>query len=205
MFTGIVEALGSVRAIDPVVDAARLHVDAGALVDGMQLGDSLCVNGVCLTASAIDGTVVTADVMAQTLRLTALGALNAGDAVNLERALRADGRLGGHHVQGHVDATATVLARTPSEHWEVVTIALPAALARYVVAQGSIAVDGVSLTVAQVRDDSFDVSCIPETLRRTTLGTRTVGALVNLEVDVLAKYVERLLAGHLPQQQGGSA
>ena len=195
MFTGIIEELGTVERIDVRADAIRLTVAASTVLDDVHLGDSIAVNGCCLTVAATDGVTWTADVMQETLDKTALGALGAGDRVNLERAVRADQRLGGHIVQGHVDGVGTVLARTPSEHWEVVEIGLPPGMARYLVAKGSIAVDGVSLTVVDVTDTSFTVSLIPETLTRTTLGTRTPGEQVNLEVDVLAKYVERLLAG----------
>ena len=197
MFTGIIEALGTVVAVDALGDAARVRVAAPGLTDGMRLGDSLAVNGVCLTVAACDGDTVEADVMAQTLELTGIGALTVGQRVNLERAMPADGRFGGHHVQGHVDATGTVLHRQPSEHWDVVTVSIAPHLVRYVVPQGSITVDGVSLTVVGVEADRFTVSLIPETLARTTLGTRAVGDSVNLEVDILAKYVERLVAVHL--------
>ncbi|MFN8190670.1 MAG: riboflavin synthase [Nocardioidaceae bacterium] len=195
MFTGIVEELGTVARIDAQADAIRLTVAANTVLDDVHLGDSIAVNGCCLTVAATDGATWTADVMQETLDKTALGALGPGDHVNLERAVRADQRLGGHIVQGHVDGVGTVVSRTPSEHWEVVEIGLPAGMSRYLVAKGSIAVDGVSLTVVDVTDGSFTVSLIPETLTRTTLGTRKPGEQVNLEVDVLAKYVERLLAG----------
>ena len=197
MFTGIVEVLGTVVAVERFRDAARLRIEAPGLTDGMRLGDSLAVNGVCLTVATSDGDTVEADVIAQTLALTGIGALAAGDRVNLERAMPADGRFGGHHVQGHVDATGTILAREPSVHWDVVTVSIPERLSRYVVAQGSITVDGVSLTVVEVSADRFSVALIPETLARTTLASRAVGDSVNLEVDILAKYVERLLAASL--------
>ncbi|MCK9793679.1 riboflavin synthase [Isoptericola sp. 4D.3] len=198
MFTGIVEELGAVVAVREHADGARLTVAADAVLDGTRPGDSIAVDGCCLTVAELgehDGRPVwTADLMAETLRRTGLGARRPGDGVNLERALAAGGRFGGHVVQGHVDGVGTVLARTPGTQWEVVEIALPAALARYVVAQGSIAVDGVSLTVVSVGADAFTVSLIPETRTRTTLGRRAVGETVNLEVDVLSKYVERHLA-----------
>jgi riboflavin synthase len=185
-------------AVREHADGARLTVAADAVLDGTRPGDSIAVDGCCLTVAELgehDGRPVwTADLMAETLRRTGLGARRPGDVVNLERALAAGGRFGGHVVQGHVDGVGTVLARTPGTQWEVVEIALPAALARYVVAQGSIAVDGVSLTVVSVGADSFTVSLIPETRTRTTLGRRAVGETVNLEVDVLSKYVERHLA-----------
>ncbi|MFE7408513.1 riboflavin synthase [Isoptericola sp. NPDC057559] len=198
MFTGIVEELGTVVAVREHADGARLTVAAERVLDGGRLGDSIAVDGCCLTVAetgAHDGRATwTADLMAETLRRTGLGARRPGDRVNLERALAADGRFGGHVVQGHVDGVGTVLARTPGTQWEVVEVALPADLARYVVAQGSIAVDGVSLTVVAAGDASFTVSLIPETRARTTLGLRGVGEQVNLEVDVLSKYVERHLA-----------
>ena len=198
MFTGIVEELGTVVAVREHADGARLTVAADAVLDGTRLGDSIAVDGCCLTVASIgddEGRPAwTADLMAETLERTSLGARDPGDRVNLERALAAGGRLGGHVVQGHVDGVGTVLSRTEGTQWEVVEIALPAGLARYVVAQGSIAVDGVSLTVVHAGDASFTVSLIPETRARTTLGRRAVGERVNLEVDVLSKYVERHLA-----------
>jgi riboflavin synthase len=174
-------------------DAIRLTVRAAAVLEDAGLGDSISVNGCCLTVAARTDETWTADVMQETLDKTGLAGVRPGDRVNLERAVTAAKRLGGHIVQGHVDGVGEVLGRTPSEHWEVVEISLPAGLARYVVAKGSIAVDGVSLTVVDVADDRFTVSLIPETLARTTLGSRAPGERVNLEVDVLAKYVERLL------------
>ncbi|SKC70802.1 riboflavin synthase [Krasilnikoviella flava] len=198
MFTGIVEELGTVVAVREHADGARLTVAAETVLDGVRLGDSIAVDGCCLTVAETgehDGRPTwTADLMAETLARTGLGARRPGDPVNLERALAADGRFGGHVVQGHVDGVGTVLARTPGTQWEVVEVALPAELARYVVAQGSIAVDGVSLTVVSAGEESFTVSLIPETRARTTLGARAVGQHVNLEVDVLSKYVERHLA-----------
>ncbi|MEZ5094222.1 riboflavin synthase [Nocardioides sp.] len=201
MFTGLVEELGTVVALERQVDACRLTIAAATVLDDVHLGDSIAVNGCCLTvaetsAGGTEGAAPrwTADVMAETLDKTALGALVPGDRVNLERAVRADQRLGGHLVQGHVDGVGTVLSRTPSEHWEVVEVSLPPELARYLVDKGSITVDGTSLTVVRAGDDSFTVSLIPETLARTTLGFRQPGDRVNLEVDVLAKYVDRLLA-----------
>ncbi len=198
MFTGIVEEVGTLLAREEQQDSARLHIRARTALEGVALGDSIAVNGVCLTVTEADGEVWTADVMAETLLRSSLGALDAGDPVNLERAVTPHTRLGGHLVQGHVDGLGTVLARTPSEHWEVVRIALPRELAPYVVEKGSIAVDGVSLTVSAVSpadlpEPWFEVSLIPTTLRETTLGTRAPGDPVNLEVDVIAKYVERLL------------
>lgn len=196
MFTGIVEELGTVAALTDLGDAMRLTVTGPTVVEDAALGDSIAVNGCCLTvAERVEGGF-TADVMRATLAATGLGGLREGSRVNLERAVTPATRLGGHVVQGHVDATGTVRSRTPSEHWELVEIDLPTDLARYVVAKGSITVDGVSLTVAALDDaaGTFTVSLIPETLARTTLGAAGAGTVVNLEVDVMAKYVERLLA-----------
>ncbi len=194
MFTGIVEELGRVAAVQEQGDAIRLTVRAGTVLDGTGLGDSIAVNGCCLTVSAIDGDTWTADVMQETLDKTSLHGVEAGDPVNLERAVTVDKRLGGHIVQGHVDGVGEILRRSPSEHWEVVEVSMPPAFARYLVDKGSITVDGVSLTVVEAKDASFTVSLIPETLGRTTLGSRQPGDRVNLEFDVIAKHVEKLLA-----------
>ncbi|WP_405084596.1 riboflavin synthase [Microbispora sp. NBC_01389] len=194
MFTGIVEELGEVVALESLGDSARLTVRGPVVTGDARHGDSIAVNGVCLTVAGAEGDSFTADVMKETLVRSALGALRPGSRVNLERAVRAGQRLGGHIVQGHVDGTGEVLSREPGEHWEVVRISLPAGLARYVVEKGSIAVDGVSLTVAAVTGDSFAVSLIPTTLELTTLGRKQPGEPVNLEVDVIAKYVEKLTA-----------
>jgi riboflavin synthase len=194
MFTGIVEELGVVEGLEEQSDAIRLTVRGPHVMTDARLGDSISVNGCCLTVAERDGETFTADVMRETLDKTSLGALEPGSKVNLERAVTATTRLGGHIVQGHVDATGEVLSRTPSEHWEVVEVSLPAELARYLVDKGSITVDGISLTVVEVRDGSFTVSLIPETLARTTLGFKQPGERVNLEVDVIAKYVERLVS-----------
>jgi riboflavin synthase len=205
VFTGIVEEVGTVVVRDDQDDSAVLRIRAATVLEDVKLGDSIAVNGVCLTVTAVDGDVWSTDVMAETLRRSSLGAVAPGAGVNLERAVTAHTRLGGHMVQGHVDGVGRILSRTPSEHWEVVRIALPTDLARYVVEKGSITVDGVSLTVSAVSglglvggeaDDDypwFEVSLIPTTLRDTTLGARAPGEPVNLEVDVIAKYVERLL------------
>ena len=201
MFTGIVEELGTVTAVEDQGDAIRLSIRAETVVEDAGLGDSIAVNGCCLTVAERDGDTWTADVMQETLDKTSLYGVRPGDRVNLERAVTAEKRLGGHIVQGHVDGVGTVLARTPSEHWEVVEIQMPAELGRYLVDKGSITVDGVSLTVVEARDDRFTVSLIPETLARTTLGRRQVGERVNLEVDILAKHVEKLLA-HRDAEQG---
>ena len=193
MFTGIVEELGSVVGIERERDAVRLRIRGPLVTSDAVPGASIAVNGVCLTVVDHADGEFTADVMQETLDRSSLGALTAGSPVNLERPVTLDARLGGHLVQGHVDGTGTILERTPSEHWEVVRIALPDELGRYVVEKGSITVDGVSLTVVDAARDSFTVSLIPTTLGLTTLGSKTVGDPVNLEVDVVAKYVERML------------
>ena len=212
MFTGIVEELGRVVRLETVEDSARLTVEAPTVTQDVNLGDSVSVNGCCLTVTAVHGSTFTADLMAETLTRTTLGSQAPGDPVNLERALRASDRLGGHIVQGHVDATAEVLDHHRGEHWDLLRIGLPQEIARYVAVKGSVALDGVSLTVVDVVDASpapgagasLSVGLIPETLRRTTLGTRRPGERVNLEVDVLAKYAERLL-GARPSQEGQQA
>jgi len=197
MFTGIVEELGTVTGIDDQGDAIRITLAAEITLADAGLGDSIAVNGCCLTVAERTASSWTADVMKETLDKTSLGGLTAGDRVNLERAVTADKRLGGHIVQGHVDGVGTIRARTPSEHWEVVEVAIPAGLARYVVEKGSITIDGVSLTVVEIGTDHLTVSLIPETLARTTLGTRQPGDAVNLEVDVLAKHLEKLALPYL--------
>lgn len=218
MFTGIVEELGRVVRLETVEDSARLTVEAPTVTQDVNLGDSVSVNGCCLTVTAVHGSTFTADLMAETLTRTTLGSQAPGDPVNLERALRASDRLGGHIVQGHVDATAEVLDHHRGEHWDLLRIGLPQEIARYVAVKGSVALDGVSLTVVDVVDApstldiapvpgagaSLSVGLIPETLRRTTLGTRRPGERVNLEVDVMAKYAERLL-GARPSQEGQQA
>ncbi|MET9728330.1 riboflavin synthase [Streptomyces zaomyceticus] len=193
MFTGIVEELGEVVAVEQLEDASRFRLRGPLVTEGAQHGDSIAVNGVCLTVVEFGDGEFTADVMAETLKRSSLGALETGSRVNLERPMAVGGRLGGHIVQGHVDGTGTILERTPSEHWELVKVGLPAHLSRYVVEKGSITVDGVSLTVVEVTDDWFTISLIPTTLDLTTLGIKQPGDPVNLEVDVIAKYVERLL------------
>lgn len=197
MFTGIVEELGTVEAVEHQGDAIRLTVRAELVLEDAGLGDSISVNGCCLTVVSHDGLQWTADVMQETLDKTSLLGVEPGDRVNLERAVTAEKRLGGHIVQGHVDGVGTVVRRQPSEHWEVVEIQMPAELGRYLVDKGSITVDGVSLTIVETHDDRFTVSLIPETLARTTLGLRQPGDRVNLEVDILAKHVEKLLAARL--------
>jgi riboflavin synthase len=203
MFTGIVEELGTVAGVEDQGDAIRLTIHAEHVLADAGLGDSISVNGCCLTVAQRDGDTWTADVMQETLDKTSLAGVQPGDRVNLERAVTPTTRLGGHIVQGHVDGVGTIAGRTSSEHWEVVDVSIPASdergsLGRYLVDKGSITVDGVSLTIVEARDDGFTVSLIPETLARTTLGSRQVGDRVNLEVDILAKHVEKLLqAGHI--------
>ena len=215
MFTGIVEELGRVVRLETNEDCARLTVEAPTVTQDASLGDSISVNGCCLTVAAMHRSTFTADLMAETLTRTTLGSQAPGDPVNLERALRATDRLGGHIVQGHVDATAEVLDRSHGEHWDLLRVGLPQEIARYVAVKGSVALDGVSLTVVDVEDAqhnapdasptpgagaSLSVGLIPETLRRTTLGTRRPGERVNLEVDVMAKYAERLLGARLGEE-----
>ncbi|MCM0678378.1 riboflavin synthase [Micromonospora phytophila] len=203
MFTGIVEELGEVvRVTETAGDSALVAVRGPLVTSDTRHGDSIAVNGVCLTVVDVAEGVFTADVMGETLRRSALGALRAGDPVNLERAAALGSRLGGHLVQGHVDGVGEIVAREPAAQWETVRFRLPAALARYVVEKGSITIDGVSLTVAEVGADWFAVGLIPTTLKLTTLGARRVGDPVNLEVDVLAKYVERLLGARLAGGDG---
>jgi riboflavin synthase len=194
MFTGIVEELGHVRAIVPRTGGARIAIEATKVLDDAEVGASISVNGCCLTVVARGESYWEADVVVETLRRTNLGALSPGDPVNLERPVRLADRLGGHVVQGHVDAVATIGARDRQSDGSVlVRFSAPADLLRYVVHKGSITVDGISLTVAALHDDGFSVAVIPHTLEVTTLGTKAVGGTVNLEADVLAKYVERLL------------
>jgi riboflavin synthase len=196
MFTGIVEEIGEIVRVEPAGDGARLEIRGKTVTEGTRHGDSIAVDGVCLTVVGLDGEVFTVDVVAETLARSTLGGKDAGARVNLERAVRAGRRLGGHIVQGHVDGTAAVLDRTPGDHGERMRFSLPPALARYVVEKGSIAVDGVSLTVAAVDAESFTVALIPATLELTTLGARRPGDPVNLEVDVIAKYVEKQVAAY---------
>ena len=202
MFTGIVAELGEVAAIEQYGDAARLTIRGST--EGVSAGESIAVNGVCLTVADIWDQTFTADVMGEPLDRSSLGALPPGAPVNLEQSVRLADRLGGHLVQGHVDGTGTIISRTPAAHWDQVRISLPATISRYVVHKGSIAVDGISLTVSALGpppadgpdgDTWFEVCLIPETLKRTTMGARAPGEVVNLEVDVIAKYVERLLSG----------
>ena len=198
MFTGIVEEVGAVVAVEDLGQDVRLTVSGPLVCEGTRLGDSIAVAGVCLTVTALDGEgAFSADVMPETLRRSALGGLASGSPVNLERALPASGRLDGHLVQGHVDGVGTLVQRVPGARWDDLTFTLPPALARYVAEKGSIAVSGVSLTVTTVGTESFGVSLIPTTLERTTLGRLEPGDPVNLEVDVVAKYVERLLGARV--------
>jgi len=201
VFTGIVEELGHVVAIQHGGESAVLRTSGPKVSSDASRGASIAVNGVCLTVVDRQEEIVSFDVMAETLNRSSLGALAVGDPVNLERAMAATDRLGGHIVQGHVDDTAFILQRRPGDRWEAVRLSLPAALARYVVEKGSITVDGVSLTVSVIGDESFEVSLIPATLALTTLGHKQVGDVVNLEVDVIAKYVERLLTRHASHQE----
>lgn len=202
MFTGIVEELGTIVGREDVADAARLTIRGPRVTSDAGFGDSIAVNGVCLTVVEYDDQQFLVDVMAETLRRSSLDRLGPGSPVNLERAMRADGRFGGHIVQGHVDGTGTIVSISPSQNWTVVRIGVDPRLSRYLVEKGSITVDGVSLTVSAISNgydsdgpgDWFEISLIPTTLHETTFGQAAVGAVVNLEVDVLAKYVERLQA-----------
>ncbi|WEH32457.1 riboflavin synthase [Streptomyces sp. AM 4-1-1] len=204
MFTGIVEELGQVTAVEELGDASRFRLRGPVVTEGAKHGDSIAVNGVCLTVVDVAEHEFTADVMAETLNRSSLGALAPGSPVNLERPMAVGGRLGGHIVQGHVDGTGHILERKVSEHWEIVRVSLPANLTRYVVEKGSITVDGVSLTVVDAGPDHFTVSLIPTTLALTTLGAKGPGDPVNLEVDVIAKYVERLLGDRSAARDGSA-
>ena len=197
MFTGIVEELGTISAREALADSARLTVRGPLVTSDAKHGDSISVNGVCLTVVTIEEGVFTADVMQETLDRSTLGSLQVGSQVNLERAVRLQDRLGGHLVQGHVDGVGQVVSVSPGERWTVLRISLPPGLGRYIVEKGSITVDGVSLTVSAVQQEWFEVSLIPTTLQLTTLGPKAPGDPVNLEVDITAKYVEKLLEGRL--------
>ena len=192
MFTGIVEELGKVSALDTLSDSIRMTLECTKVVSDAHHGDSIAVNGVCLTVTDFDDSHFTVDVMQETLDRSSLGQLTVGSQVNLERAVAVGSRLGGHIMQGHVDGTGEIISRTPGEKWEVVRISLPENLARYVVEKGSIAVDGTSLTVSAVGKDYFEVSLIPTTLTDSVVGFAQPGTIVNLEVDVLAKYLEKM-------------
>ena len=193
MFTGLVQELGTVAALEQQADALRLSIRAPQTVSDARLGDSIAINGVCLTIAELDGDIFCADVMQESLDRTGLGQLKEGARVNVEPALLPTTRLGGHMMQGHVDGTARLVSREHSEHWDVLRFSLPRELTQYVVEKGSIAVNGTSLTVSAVGKDWFEVSLIPTTLRETTHGESQPGDIVNLEVDVLAKYVEKML------------
>ena len=199
MFTGIIEELGTIERVDRSADAARLTIRGPHVLEGVRHGDSISVSGVCLTVVASTADTFTADVMAQTLAMSTLDGAVDGASVNLERAALVGDRLGGHIVQGHIDGTSTVLAITPGDGWEVLRFSLSPTLAPLVAGKGSIAIDGVSLTVSNISDASeseqwFEVSLIPETLTATTLGRRAVGDRVNIETDIVARHVERMLA-----------
>jgi riboflavin synthase len=193
MFTGIVEELGRVRAIETLPDALRITIEGPKVVSDVNRGESISVSGACLTAVQHDDTSFTADVMQETIRLTSLDGIKVGDPVNLERAMTAATRFGGHVVLGHVDGVGKVVSRTPSENWEWVRISIPRELMKYVVLKGSITLDGISLTVNEVGDDWVGLSLIPETLAVTTLGFKQPGDKVNVEVDIMAKHIERLI------------
>ena len=196
MFTGLIAELGSITAIKKSDTSAVFTINAPGLISEIKTGDSVAVNGVCLTATSIDGTTFTADVMVQTLSLTSLSQIFVGSPVNLELAAQLNARMGGHMVQGHVDGVATVVSLTPGDKWAQFDIKVPVQLSKYIVNQGSICLDGISLTVGSINDESNVVTVwlIPETLERTNLSSLLPGDLINVEVDVLAKYVERLLA-----------
>lgn len=194
MFTGIVEELGQVEKLETLTDAVRISIAGPLVVSDAKIGDSICVNGVCLTVTEKTPSSFSADVMQETLNRSTLGKLSEGSKVNLERPVTLATRLGGHMVQGHVDGMGQIISREKSENWDVVTIEPPKDLLKYIVEKGSITVDGTSLTVASVNEKVFTVSLIPETLAKTTLGLVQVGDKVNLEVDVMAKYVEKLMA-----------
>jgi riboflavin synthase len=193
MFTGIVEELGKVKNIEILPDALRITIEGPKVVGDINRGDSISVSGACLTAVEHDATSFTADVMQETLRKTSLDGVKVGDPVNLERAMTAATRFGGHMVLGHVDAVGEIISRSPSENWELVRVQIPTELMKYVVLKGSITIDGISLTVNEVGENWIGLSLIPETLSVTTLGTKPVGAKVNIEVDVMAKHIERLM------------
>ena len=193
MFTGLVEEVGSVVSIEPLDDAVRICIGAETVLADVNLGDSIAVDGVCLTVVEATETAFTADVMLETLRRSRIGEYEQGTRVNLERALAAGNRLGGHLVQGHVDAVVTLQHRSPAEHWDVLRFSLPENVRRYVVEKGSIAISGISLTVSAVGEDWFEVSLIPATLEATTAGAWKPGDMVNIEVDIIAKYVENMV------------
>ncbi|CAB4953302.1 unannotated protein [freshwater metagenome] len=195
MFTGIVEELGTITHIEKQLDAKRITIEGPLVTSDIKRGDSISVSGACLTAVELVGDKFTADVMDETLKMTSLDGLKVGDKVNLERAMNASTRFGGHMVLGHVDGVGIIRSRDLSEHWEWVRVEVPAPLMRYIVLKGSITIDGVSLTVNEIGDDFIGLSLIPETLRLTTLGSKRAEDKVNLEVDIMAKHIERLMEG----------
>jgi riboflavin synthase len=204
MFTGIIEELGRVAAIEQQQDAVRITIKGPLVSSDLHRGDSIAVCGTCLTAVEHDQNGFTADVMQETLNRTSLSSLKVGDPVNLERAMTAATRFGGHVVQGHVDGVGSIISREPSENWEWVRVRVPAEIMKYVVLKGSITIDGVSLTVNEVGEDFVGLSLIPETLRLTTLGSKQPGDLVNLEADVMAKHIERLLEARFAASNEGN-
>lgn len=193
MFTGIVEELGRVAAVEQQTDGLRLHIEGDLVRSDLSRGESISVNGVCLTAAELTEHGFVADVMAETLNRSSLKGVSAGERVNLERAMSGTGRFGGHVVQGHVDGVGEIISRQPSQNWEVVKVRIPAELSKYVVHKGSITLDGISLTVNEIDGDIVSLSLIPETLRLTTLGTKGVGDKLNVEADILAKHIEKLI------------
>lgn len=195
MFTGIIEELGKITHIEKQLDAQRITIEGALVTSDVKRGDSIAVSGVCLTAVELEGDKFTADVMEETLKVTALGHAKVGDVVNLERAMNATTRFGGHMVLGHVDGVGQIRSRERSEHWEWVRVSVPKELMKYIVLKGSITVDGVSLTVNEIGEDFIGLSLIPETMRLTTLGSKQVEDKVNLEVDIMAKHIERLMEG----------
>ena len=193
MFTGIIEELGTVASVEVLPDSIRLAIKGDLVRQDLAQGESISVNGVCLTAAEITSDGFIADVMLETLNRSSLSGISQGESVNLERAMSGAGRFGGHVVQGHVDGVAEIISREPSANWEVVRIKIPAELSKYVVHKGSITFDGVSLTVNDISDNTVSLSLIPETLRLTTLGTKQVGDKLNVEADILAKHIEKLI------------
>ena len=193
MFTGIIEELGTVASVEVLPDSIRLAIKGDLVRKDLSQGESISVNGVCLTAAEITSDGFIADVMLETLNRSSLSGISRGESVNLERAMSGDGRFGGHVVQGHVDGVAEIISREPSANWEVVKVKIPAELSKYVVHKGSITFDGVSLTVNDISDNTVSLSLIPETLRLTTLGTKQVGDKLNVEADILAKHIEKLI------------
>ena len=193
MFTGIIEELGTVASVEVFPDSIRLAIKGDLVRQDLSQGESISVNGVCLTAAEITSDGFIADVMLETLNRSSLSGISQGESVNLERAMSGAGRFGGHVVQGHVDGVAEIISREPSANWEVVKVKIPAELSKYVVHKGSITLDGVSLTVNDISDNTVSLSLIPETLRLTTLGTKQVGDKLNVEADILAKHIEKLI------------